>query len=548
MDAFTARYEKFLVGTYDCVDRIVLNAYFSMGHSPAGFRVWWRGLFGSDETLDDTHLMRLAGRFSRRLRAYAQDHQIPVINCDAGIRKHEIAEQYLAEHPQAQGLFMVLVARAQAPIWQVKRGANGYMNLSHPKHLPFVNHYYFHILDPDWGHITIKLCGHPPFPAQIMLNGHEYVACQLRKAGHPFAKEGNCFTQIEQGPGLALVADAWRQNDAIGRLSQVCDRWIYSACLCFALTSDEQERSGFRYAFSIYQIEYSRNLQFGQGAVMEQLFDGTIDRTRKALDVKRLKTILGIKYRPRRRKKAACASREEIVIETPEYNLTVFKVHFGGLTLKGYTKGEHTLRFEAIVHNTRTLGCGRVLEKFDTIVASLQSILERFLSALRGIDAPFLTTTTWDSWSTPSQVGRCRVGGLSYEKPRVRAVFAGILALSPTPSGFTASDLAAVVCSQTGQALSDYGPTRAAYDIKKLRGKNLVAKIGKSHRYEPTPDGLSAMAAVWVLRDKVLQPLLAGTVSQETTAPPSEMGALDARYASVRTEMKLLLNELAIAA
>jgi len=34
------------------------------------------------------------------------------------------------------------------------------------------------------------------------------------------------------------------------------------------------------------------------------------------------------------------------VIETPQYGLTIFKVHFGALTLKGYTKGEHVLRFD----------------------------------------------------------------------------------------------------------------------------------------------------------------------------------------------------------
>jgi len=32
-----------------------------------------------------------------------------------------------------------------------------------------VNHYSFHILDRDWGHLTIKISGHPPFPAQVML-------------------------------------------------------------------------------------------------------------------------------------------------------------------------------------------------------------------------------------------------------------------------------------------------------------------------------------------------------------------------------------------
>src|SRR5690348_8032017 len=67
-DGLSTRYQDLLDGSYDCVDRIVLNAYFRMGHSPGGFRVWWRALTGSDETLENSHLMRLAGRFSRRIR------------------------------------------------------------------------------------------------------------------------------------------------------------------------------------------------------------------------------------------------------------------------------------------------------------------------------------------------------------------------------------------------------------------------------------------------------------------------------------------------
>jgi hypothetical protein len=61
------------------------------------------------------------------------------------------------------------------------------------KPMPYVNHYAFHILDPDWGHITIKISGHPPFPAQGIVNGHEYVAYRGAKAGIHFTKEGNCF-------------------------------------------------------------------------------------------------------------------------------------------------------------------------------------------------------------------------------------------------------------------------------------------------------------------------------------------------------------------
>ena len=34
-DSLSERYQELLTGSYDCVDRIVLNAYFRMGMIPA---------------------------------------------------------------------------------------------------------------------------------------------------------------------------------------------------------------------------------------------------------------------------------------------------------------------------------------------------------------------------------------------------------------------------------------------------------------------------------------------------------------------------------
>ena len=68
--------------------------------------------------------------------------------------------------------------------------------------MPYVNHYFFHILDPEWGHMIFRISGHPPFPVQIILNGHEYVACQARKAGVAFTKEDNCFTNMSDAAGF----------------------------------------------------------------------------------------------------------------------------------------------------------------------------------------------------------------------------------------------------------------------------------------------------------------------------------------------------------
>jgi hypothetical protein len=210
-------------------------------------------------------------------------------------------------------------------------------HIERKKPTPYVNHYSFHIRDPDWGHLTIKISGHPPFPAQVILNGHEYVACQARKAALSFTKEGNCFTDISDAAGLAKIADTLSEERAIGRLNQVCERWIYT-CVCFALDFDEQKRSGFRYQYSNYQIEYSRNLVFEVGGHMEQVFQALIDRSRAPLDLKTIKTIVGNKHRPKIRRRTKRSAEWEVAVERPTYDLTIFKLHCGKLTLKIYSK------------------------------------------------------------------------------------------------------------------------------------------------------------------------------------------------------------------
>ena len=543
-DQLSALYQDLLSGSYDCVDRIVLNAYFRQGHSGGGFRVWWQKLTGSVETLDNAHLMRLSGRFSRRVRAWAKASGIPLVDCRPGERKHDIAEAQLNKTAVKQGVFLILVARAQAPVWDVSPKHR----LERKKPMPYVNHYSFHILDPDWGHVTIKISGHPPFPAQVILNGHEYVACQARKAGIEFTKEGNCFTQISDAVGLAKIADTLSAEVAIGRLSQVCERWIYSACLCFALDGEERERSGFRYQYSNYQMEYSRNLVFEIGHKMDQVFQALIDRSRSRLDLKKVKTILGYQRRPRYHKRKNWVAEWDVTVERPAYDLTIFKLHCGKLTLKIYTKGERVLRIEAVLHNTEELHCGRSLERFPRLVTDLKGILERFMNALSLIDQCFISDETLEQLPKPSVVGKAKVGGIDFNKERMRWAGQAVLALAASTGSFTASGLAAQVSSATGQSSSQYGPRHAAYDLKKLRAKNMLQRVGRSRRYEATPSGLQALAVLVALRRYVIQPLLASTMNRMPSRGAQNPTPLDQCYASLRTHMQDLLQHLGVAA
>jgi hypothetical protein len=527
------------------VDRIVLNAYFSVGHNPGGFRCWWRRLHdGSDDQLDDTHLMRMAGRFARRVKAWGKANGVPVIYCTAGERKHLIAEEYLEEHSPGVGVFLVLAAKAPAGVWKVHRSAGGAIARLEKK-TEYVYHYSFHIMDPAWGHMVIKMSGHPPWPAQVILNGHEYVAVAAQGEGTGFTKEGNCFTGIADPQGLARVADALSQQAAIGRLGQACDRWIYSACLCFGLDTSEQQASGFGYGYSVYQAEYSRNLLFKSGAQMEALFDRVLDRTRSRLDIPAIRAIFGLKSRPHHNR-ASGPPAQEVVIEKPRYGLSWFRISFGRLQLKAYTKGEHVLRFEATVHNAKELRCRRSLEHFGEITTRLAGMAGRFATALDCADTGFLPDGVLDDLPLPARAGVGRIAGIDLNKPRIRAALSAALALAPAPGGFTAAEHAARVRRIAGH--DSYTTRQAAYDLRKLRGKQLVDKPGRTRRYHVPPPAARTISALLTLRDHVIAPILAGVRSPRMGRKPKTWTTVDRDYENLRIAMQTLFQHVGIEA
>jgi hypothetical protein len=545
--ALSSQYADLLTGSYDCVDRIVLRAYNPFCASPGGFRTWWRQLYGTDDQLDNAHLMRMAGRFSRRLHAFAHAHQIPLDECPRGERKHRLAEAYLAEHPQSRGLFLIQVSRAVAPVWEAERAAasGALCNLRSKK--AFVNHYSFHVLDPEWGHLTIKMSGHPPFGAMILLNGHEYVRVRAARTGLAVGSEGNYFTQLPDAVRLAAVAETVAAESAIGRLLAVCERWIYSCCLCFGLARAEQERTSFRYQYAVLQLEYSRNRLFRSGQQLEQVFQGLIDRTRRRLFVPQLRTIFGRKRRPQR-SRGGGAAQIAVQIETPVYDLTVFKLHFGQLTLKAYTKGEHVLHFEAIVHHAASLGLGRVLPRFPVLVAHLHGMLDRWLDSLGALDRAFITDEMLEQLPMPAALGHTRIGGIDINQPRMRAVLAAMIACAQMAMGFRLGDFAAQVRRQADDRAASYGTRQAAYDLRKLRAKGFVIRRPRSQRYEVPPAGLRTIAALVVLREQVIKPLLAGTAVPHRGRKPACWTPLDHHYETLRQDMQRLFTDLGIAA
>ena len=84
--------------------------------------------------------------------------------------------------------------------------------------------------------------------------------------------------------------------------------------------------------------------------------------------------------------------------------------------------------------------------------------------------------------------------------------------------------------------------------MKKFRGKQMVVRIGKSRRYEASPEALRSLSALLMLQEKVMKPVLASVTQPDVESEPAHATVLDQRYETLRTNMLATLRELGFAA
>ena len=551
-DAFAAYHADFIEASYDCVDRLVINCYYQLGQTGGGFRTFWRRWKGDDSHLSREGLRQAAGDLARRLKAHCEKNAIPWIECGPEQKRYEVAREHRPQDPAFRGLFAVLVGRAPAPLWEVRHNSQGQITeLRRAEQWPLVQHYYFQIIDPQWGHVVVRLCGYPPWGIQVIVNGHERVERQARAAKIDVVKSANCFIEGSDYQGIERLAAQLSGPDFGQQLEALCGRWLYSACLCFALPVAEQQRIDFHYEFSIWQQELSRNYLFRQEAVLEEVFQKLIDRTRAPLDIKTVETIFGRRHRqPTSKQKRAGRSGFEVAkeVDASNWDVTVWRVRWGHVVLKVYDKAGRVLRVEVKVLNTAALGCGKRLEKLGEQLACMQGMLERFLASLQAAHVGFLDQGQFDRWAEPSQRGNRRLAGLDLNKARNRTVIAAVSGLATQPQGFTTADLAQSVRGRTGWDEASYPNRRAAYDLAKLRGKGLVEPIPGRRRYECRPEQLRVLCAYVVLREQVIKPVLAGLACKELPPAPPQLSPLDQHYARLCAEFQRTCRTLGVAA
>lgn len=443
-------------------------------------------------------------RLVRELEAFVSERGLETVRFVRGQSKEESARPHQdeARRQGREGVVFVGKAQERTAVWRGykdpadQRHSTGHPHFCYRRQSAVPDHWYFYLWDDEWGPALVKIGTYAPYPVWVNANGHEWCKRQLEHAGVAYEELDNGLRTVED-PELAhrLCArlSAGHLRSAIGRWMS----WLPSPLI------PEDRRAGFRYEFSLRQIEISDTAVFDRPASGRAWFEAAI---RDHLDLGRPEEVsLVVNRTIRTRGKHPTPGRFETRVVRPDID-PVIRIRYKSSKVKAYFKEQRALRVETTINNPDDFGVRRRLtaENWRALRAVGTNTNARFLAALGEGEGSAPDATTLQQVVLPSEKDGLRAPGLRFGDPRVMALLAALVSFSHVVGGLTNARLRALM----GALWGPYTPRQASYDLRRLRRKGFIRRIEGAHRYELTPYGRRVAAFFTKVASRVVVPAL----------------------------------------
>jgi hypothetical protein len=493
--------------SYTALDRIVLNGYIDRLQRPENLVYFFREVAGV-ACIEPAALVSRTEAYRSWVRQYTTEHQIPVLPAPKGVRKEELVLPHYRRLQEAEGVACVLTSMEQSrtfvsysPRFAPPSGDGDYRILK-SCHKRFL-HYYFYVLDPVMGPMSLRLATYLPFNVTCYLNGHSFLAQELTRQGVSFRKEDNAFLGVADPELLRSLADQLTP----ARLRQRCDYWTRQLAPSFAPC--ERDAMDLSYRYSISQIELATDVVFKRSAPLRALFGRAAELGVVLGGADRTTQIFG------RRINRRYQGKLQTVLERRDEGHPVLRSYYQTSFVKQYEKGDRLLRTETCINDTRHLGLGRRLENLPQLIEAMAASNARYLEMQAELLDSTVDTGELARLAEPTFIGRRRVPGIKLHDDRVLRLLEVLLHPGTFIADWTSREVHARLLGRHRLAEADYRLSQLRYDLAKLRAKGLVQRIGTSRQYRLTGVGLKLGVLLVKLRTRLLGPLC--TLATEPT-------------------------------
>jgi len=146
------------------IDRMYLNAYVPGLQTEGGFVHFVRQHMGFP--IASTQVVApLSDGFIQAIEHFAKVHGVDLVTFAKGQRKDDLTKEYLARCTFAEGVLFIGKAQEKARVFRTIHKKNPETGKTYPwisRGSALPNHYYFYLLDEDFGPLFIKFCSSFP--------------------------------------------------------------------------------------------------------------------------------------------------------------------------------------------------------------------------------------------------------------------------------------------------------------------------------------------------------------------------------------------------
>ena len=505
MQRFVQQHESQITGVLSGFDRILFRGTFrSISY-----------LSGMEKFLTVHRvLLKDFGKFAEgvskeireRAEAYAAKHNRPYCYLEsAATSKEDIARGIMERDKVTQGLICVLSCVEPCQTFSLRKDRKTkWLHLQPAKRKCL--HFYYYFMDREFGLMHVRLQSWLPMSIQVCLNGREYLARRLDRAGIGYEKNGNCFTQIDVLPRAQRMLDDLGERNWVSFLNALARRvnpWAKS----------QNSLDLHAYYWTFRQSEYATDVMFTNKQALEAIYPSLVDHAIRQFGCRDVMRFWG--------RRLTGHFQGEITSNISHRSEGVRVKHWvDENSIKMYDKAGSVLRVETTINNPRRLKVRRkgtrngqtqlswlpmrkaVVDIARRIDVS-RAANERYLEALAVVGQPAPTREIIDPVSKQiTRKGRSYRALRPIEASEAR-LFSVLLEGKFLFQGFRNKDVRQELMpsSESNRAARARASGRVTRLLRLLRAHGLIRKVSGTFYYRVTDRGHHVMTTALKLRE-----------------------------------------------
>lgn len=450
-------------------------------------------------------VQRISSKIKDHAAQYAASHDRPFrYLASSSLSKEAYARGIMEQDSIHQGLVCVLSCVESCQTYELRkdRTTKRLELMSARRKCLFL---YFYFVDREFGLMHVRLQTWLPMTIQVCLNGREYLARRLDKAGVSYVKQGNCFTHIDDLTKAQQMMDDLQQRNWVhflGALARRFNPWL----------KRDSEMKFPTYYWTLRESEYATDVMFADEASLNAIYPSLVNHAVQHFTCRDVMRFMGRRFH--RGFNGEVTSDVKYRVEGVRMKHWVDEN-----SIKMYDKQGSVLRIETTINNPKRFNVRRKATRHGELVTawfpmrkSVADIVrrveicraanERYLEALAVVGEPASAQSLLDPISKRIIRQGRPYRGLRPIEPVEAGVFAVLLKGTFLLRGFRNKDVRREIFPR-----SERNPTerkkasgRITRWLRLLRAHGLIRKVSKTFYYRVTKRGQEAMATAQSLR------------------------------------------------